>query len=404
MHFTGRPIGAGFGGFLGLTLLLGSPSAASAQSKPATAGASASGFSLFARASLRWIGNRVQCYVISDGHLCGGESSILGGAYWPAGTSNQYSYNSGLQIAGIIDSASANNSWAGDVEGAFFWNSRGGGNGQQITDIYDGADPADLATWPAEAYVPSGTDQAAAIYDPALRGLKTASNRDIWFLSWEGDPTFTGGRGHPLGVMVETRGLAFTGDGKEDVIFFIFTFYNISASNPAVYNTAPARLQSRLREVGASFQQLNETAGAILPDDGYTIKDMYFDIGTDMDVTFNGAGTNYAGVNVPSSMGYTYHATFTADPFWSFADASIYSPPFFPGAGFVGVKFLKTPEVNGQQVGMTLFAATTGGGEFSDPRNIQTLYRYMTGNPDPTLGDDICSIGDPAVTRICYIN
>jgi hypothetical protein len=396
---------------LGLALVYGRPVAANGQAKAApvqpaqkVAPASRAAFGLFARATLRWVGNRVSCFMASNGTLCGPESSVIGGAYWPAGTGNQYIFSSGLQFAGIIDPASANNPWAGDVEGAFVYNARGGTNSQAITDVYDGADPADLAAWPAEAYVPSGTDLAAALYHPSIQGRKTVSDRDIWFLSWEGDPSLSGGRTHPLGIMVETRGLVFKTGGAQDLVFFLLTFYNITAGNPAAYNSAPPRLQARLREVGARFQQLNESQGSLLPEDGYTIQDMYFAVSTDFDITSEDAGANFSSVNVPSGLGYSYHHTFHAPVSWSFADGSIFSPPFFAAAGLVGVKFLKTPELNGAERGLTLFGGTTGGGEFSDPRNTQALYRYMIGQPDPTLGDDQCNTGDPAVTHICYIN
>jgi len=387
-----------------LALVLGAFIPAPALAKPEPGYKPAPGFRLFARSSFRWVGNRVQCFLASTGQICSAESSVLGGGYWPAGTGNQYIFNTGLQVAGIVDPNSAGNSWAGDIEGAFFFNARGGGNGQQVTQIYNSADPADLANWPAAAYVPSGTDLAAPLYNPALQGTKTASDNDIWFLSWEGDPNLSGGRGHPLGLLVETRGLAYTTPGKNDMLFFIYTFYNVTATNPNVYNTAPARIQPDLRAAGVRFQQLNEAKGAVLPDDGYIIQDMFLAFGADMDVTSEDAGANYDGVNVPFALGYTYHHTFTAPTSWTFTDATIYSPPFYAAAGFIGVKYLKSPEVGGQEVGLTLFGATTNGGEFSDPRNTQALYRYLTGNPDASQGDDQCNVGDPAVTKICYIN
>jgi hypothetical protein len=387
-----------------LALIVGAFIPSPALAKPEPGYKPASGFRLFARSSFRWVGNRVQCFLSSTGQICSAESSVLGGGYWPAGTGNQYIFNSGLQVAGIVDPNSAGNSWAGDIEGAYFFNARGGGNGQQITQIYNSADPADLANWPAAAYVPSGTDLAAPLYNPALQGAKTASDNDIWFLSWEGDPNLAGGRGHPLGLLVETRGLAYTTPGKNDMLFFIYTFYNVTASNPGVYSAAPARIQNDLRAAGVRFQQLNEAKGAVLPDNGYTIQDMFLAFGADMDVTSEDAGANYDGVNVPFALGYTYHHTFTAPTSWTFTDATIYSPPFYAAAGFIGVKYLKSPEVGGQQVGLTLFGATTNGGEFSDARNTQALYRYLTGNPDPSQGDDQCNVGDPAVTKICYLN
>ncbi len=404
MHTTSRRVANLLGAALGVVLLAADPAGASAQSKPASVQRPHSGFGLFSRFFVFWRANRVQCFIDVLGNLCAGSDAALAGAYWPINTANAYGYNSGLMVAGIIDSNSAGNSWAGDVEGAFFFNERGGGNGEQITEIYSAEDPADLAAWPSEAYVPSPPELSAALYANELQGRKTASDGDIWFLNWEGNPDFRSGRTHPLGLMVETRGLAYTAPGKEDLLFFVFTLYNISASNPAVYDGAPARLQARLRELGSRFQQLNEAAGATLPDDGYTIKDMYLALGADFDVTSEDAGNNFAGVNVPSGLGFTYHPAFAAYPSWSFDDPSIYSPPFFAGAGFVGIKYLKTPEVDGRQAGLTLFTNTTTGGT-SAPRNTQQLYRALKAQPDTALGDAVCfGSGDPAITRICYIH
>jgi hypothetical protein len=146
--------------------------------RPGQAGAGVqarTGFRLFARASFRWIGNRTQCFLSASGQICTAESSTVGGGYWPANTGNQYIFNSGLQIAGIVDSASAGNSWAGDIEGAFFFNARGGGNGQQITTIYNSGDPADLAACPPRhsAVRSAGEHRRAAARD--LRGVRRRS-------------------------------------------------------------------------------------------------------------------------------------------------------------------------------------------------------------------------------------
>ncbi len=361
------------------------------------------GFGLFTRSAFRWVGNRVLCDVSSDGQICGGFGSFIGGAFWPAGTSNQYIFNTGLQFAGRVDPASANNPWSNDIEGAFFFNIRGGGNGQPLTYIFNSADPADLDRWPDAARVPSPPDLAADLYDPTLHGQKTASDNDIWFLTWDGDPNMSGGRGHPLGILVETRGLALKSVGKNDFLFFIHTFYNISASDPAAYVGAPLRIRPYLQNAGLRFHDLNAARGDTLPAVGYTIEDMYLAIGTDLDVTFEEAGSNYSSVNVPMAMGYSYHHSFTAPASWTF-DPTIYRPPFFAGSGFVGIKYLRTPEVNGVEAGLTLFASLTGSGQFTGPRHTQALYRYLTGNLDPLQGDDACNVaGSVALTRICFV-
>ncbi|MBK8002816.1 MAG: T9SS type A sorting domain-containing protein [Gemmatimonadetes bacterium] len=421
MHVLGRKKGA----LLIALLAIAFGSAAPLAAKPAP-GAPAPGFRLFTRAAFRWVGNRTQCFLASSGQICTAESSTIGGGYWPAGTNNQYIFNTGLQIAGKVDPASAGNSWAGSIDGAFFFNARGGGNGQQITEIYNSGDPADAANWPAAAYVPcdptqttadlSGSDpkavtacsnpldKASSLYSIDLQGRPTASDNDIWFLSWEGDPSLSGGRTHPLGILVETRGLAYNTPGKNDLMFFIFTFYNVTAaSSSGAYAQAPTRIRSYLEDAGDNFLALNRAKGATLPDGGYTLQDMYLAFGADMDVTVEASGNNYAGVNVPMAMGYTYHYQFTAPGSWSF-DPTIYKNPFFAGSGFIGVKYLKSPEVNGQEVGLTLFGSTSNGGQFSDPRNTQALYRYLSGTVDPAQGDDICNVGNVQVTKICYIN
>jgi len=419
MHVLGRKKGA-LTIALALAMIVGVAAPSLLAAKPAP-GYTVPGFRLFTRAAFRWVGNRTQCFLSSAGQICTAESSVTGGGYWPAGTNNQYIFNTGLQVAGRVDPNSAGNSWAGDIDGAFFFNARGGGNGQQITEIWNSADPADLANWPASAYVPCAPgvglpadangqiacsapgDLTATLYDPALQGQKTASDNDIWFLSWEGDPSLSGGRTHPLGLLVETRGLAYNTPGKNDMMFFIYTFYNVTAgSGSGAYANAPARIRSFLEDAGDQFLALNRARGATLPDAGYTMQDMFLAFGADMDVTFEESGTNYASVNVPMAMGYTYHSQFTAPGSWTF-DPTIYQNPFFAGAGFIGVKYLKSPEINGQEVGLTLFGATTNGGEFTDPRNTAALYRYLTGNVDPSQGDSQCNVGNVQVTKICYI-
>lgn len=423
MHVLGRKKGALLIALLAIVVGTAAPSLLAAKPAP---GYTAPGFRLFTRAAFRWVGNRTQCFLASSGQICTAESSTIGGGYWPAGTNNQYIFNTGLQIAGQVDPNSAGNSFAGTIDGAFFFNARGGGNGQQITEIYNSADPADAANWPAAAYVPcdpaettldipnasanaqvacsNPADASASLYHPDLQGRPTASDNDIWFLSWEGDPSLSGGRTHPLGLLVETRGLAYNTPGKNDFMFFMFTFYNVTAAgNSGAYANTPIRIRQYLQDAGDRFLALNRARGATLPDGGYTLQDLYLAFGADMDVTVEASGNNYAGVNVPMAMGYTYHAQFTAPGSWSF-DPTIYQNPFFSGSGFIGVKYLKSPEVNGTEVGLTLFGTTSNGGQFSDPRNTQALYRYLKGTLDPSQGDDQCNVGNVAITKICYIN
>jgi hypothetical protein len=121
------------------------------------------------------------------------------------------------------------------------------------------------------------------------------------------------------------------------------------------------------------------------------------------------ADANYASVNVPFSMGYTYEHTFseaTARSIgWSFDPAIFGSAPFFNGAGFVGVKYLRSPidPVTNEEVGLTLFGTfSRSSGSLQDPNDDKQLYRYITGGLLPT--DGACSLPNPLASKICFVN
>ena len=408
MHAFTRTKRAGWAALAGLLLVLSTSSTASAKPAPGYKGG---GFRLFSRVTSAIAGNRVNCGIISDGRVCPDStgSSVVGGGFWPRGTLNQYVFNSGMQIAGIIDSQ-APMSWRGSTEGAFFFNAQGTANGTPLTNVYRSSDPGDVATWPDAAKVPQG-DVTENLFAPALRGKISASAQDVWFLSWDGDPNKLQGRQHTLGVMTETRGMAFNTAGKEDILFFIYTIYNVTcdgtvAEGASCYDAARPSIRDTLKQVGHRFVESNSAKfGEDLPLAGYRIQGAYVAFGADNDVTVEDSGNNYDGVSVPFSVGYTYHKSFTAEPSWTF-DPAIYRAPFFAGAGFIGVKYLKSPvgPDGVTEVGLTLFGATTNGGEFSDPVDTKALYRYLSGTNSSALGDDVCNVGDVNITHICYIN
>jgi hypothetical protein len=361
------------------------------------------GFRLFARAGGALTINRIYCGLQSNGQVCvdSTNSSTIGGGFWPKGTADQYVFNSGMQVAGIIG-PDANPEWAGDTTGGQLFSPRGDDHGEQIEPIYNSTDPADVAAWPQAALVPSG-DAGQDNFFPVLRGRVSASQGDVWFVSWEGNPGFAAGREHPLGILVEQRGMGYNFPaGNQDILYFIYTFYNVTASDPAAYGAIRPGMREIVAGAGQRFQQLNEARFAIdIPDGGYTVTNMFAAFGADMDVAE--AGANYASVNVPFSLGYTYENTFSGADGWTF-DPTIFSPPFFPGAGFVGVKYLKSPVVDGAEVGLTLFSNTINSGAFDDAQNATQLYRYLSNNISTAAGDAACNTGDPQETRICFIN
>ena len=409
MHSPFRKRGVILASLLALALAAALPSSAMAKPEPGAKKSTARGFRLFARPLGAMTINRIYCGLSSDGQVCvdSTNSSTVGGGYWPKGTADQYIFNSGLQLAGIVGPDGG--PWAGDTTGAFFFDPKGTTqHGTQVEPIYNTASSDDFANLPLAGYVPFG-DESADLFNPLLTGTaserrKQASQGDVWWMSWDGDPALNAGRKHPLGVVVETRGMGWNfPTGNEDIIYFIYTFYNVTTTNPADYVNIRPEMVSILVDKAQEFQAKNNaTFNVTLPTGGYTIDNLYAAFATDMDVA--SAGTNYSSVNLPFALGYTYVQTFAGEVSWSF-DPNIFSAPFMAGAGFAGIKYLKSP---GGAGAIQLFSNTVNGspfpGAFNDPQNAIQLWRYLSGNISVPAGDQPCNTGLPSQTRICWIN
>ncbi len=201
--------------------------------------------------------NRVFCGINNIGEICVDptNSPVLGGGFWPKGTPDQYVFNSGLQLAGTIP-ASAGFVWAGDTVGAFFMDPRGTqAEGDPITLVFNSLDLGDAAAWPN-----GGEVRDTAIYNSVLIGRNSVSQQDLWVRTWDGNPAFTGNaRSHPMGVLVEERGMAWNfPTGNEDILYFVYNFYNVTASNPAAYSGLDPAIQAEIAAIGADFQTRNE--------------------------------------------------------------------------------------------------------------------------------------------------
>jgi hypothetical protein len=327
-------------------------------------------------------GNLVQCGINNQGDVCTDifNSPTGGGGFWPSGTTNQYIFNSGLQIAGI-NSADAG-PWARDTVGAYFFDARGTqAHGTSLSDVYNSLNASDFANWPTDA-IASDT----SLFNAALIGNKVVSDQDSWVRYWDGDPNRISQRSHPMGIRVEQRSLAFNAPaGAEHTIFFIYRFTNI---------TNDPQFQS------ASEQRFTVT----LPDAGWTIGNIYAAFAMDPDVTTH-ATDNFSTGILPFSMGVAYHGRFATDDFNFAARADLYAPPFFVGPGFVGVKYLKSPvnPATRREVGLTMFSNTTNGQPFPDPVGVKQLFRYLKGDVNTAAGDPTCTIPQSVQRRLCAL-
>ncbi|MGH7537082.1 MAG: hypothetical protein ACREMF_00485, partial [Gemmatimonadales bacterium] len=377
-----------------------------AAAKPGPAPGRRRTLNLFAAGGLFFQVNRQGCGITNTGQECVAfaGSPVGGGGFWPKGTPDQYIFNSGLQIVGIVDPSAVfggpGTTWAADTGGFFFFNASGGEGGEGLELVYDRLNPVDVANWPTAAFV-----RDADIYNSDLLGLPAVSQGDAWTRYWEGDPTLSAGRNHPLGIVVDQRALAWNyPSGNEDIIYFVFTFYNVTArksSGVYVNPTIPPEVQSGIGDIGDRFQNRNEQVFKIgIPDGGYTIRDVYAAFSMDADVAnFN---ANYASAILPFSIGLTYTGDWLPDPGWVFPP-DIFGDPFYPAPGFIGVKYLKAPS----PLGLTMFSQTYNpnfGSGLLDANDVNQLYRYLSGFFG--AGDAPCSVGSPATARalrLCFL-
>lgn len=375
------------------------------------------GVNLYAAPTLGMEVNRVYCGLRALGETCVDitGSPVLGGGSWPRGSGMAYVFNSGLQIAGNIPASAVftgtGRPWANDTVGSWFMDPSGQQqSGEQITDIYSSLNAGDLAAWPS-----AGTTKDTALFHPVLLGDTTISQQDVWWRYWDGNPNQTTNRGHPAGLLVEQRAVGWTfPSGNEDILYFIYRFINVSASDPAKYAGLSAAGYSaaeiaEIAAIGARFQQQNENRFQIgIADTGYTIENMFAAYFMDPDV--GDFLTNYSTAFLPFAMSAAYVGDWT-EPTWALGNyPSIFSSPFAVAPGFVGVKYLKSPRNPNtpdpdDEFGISIFSNTTNGGQFDDATGIQQMYRYLSGTVSGALGDDSCTplAGGPQARHLCAL-
>src|SRR3954468_16935671 len=146
MHSFLRKRNLLFTGLFALAVAAVAPSTAAAAAAKPKPGTTKTGFRLFARSLGALTINRVLCGLATTGEVCvdSTNSSTIGGGFWPKGTADQYVFNSGLQIAGIIGGEV--HAWAGATTGAFFFAPKGAPqHGEKAEPIYNSTNPDDNA-------------------------------------------------------------------------------------------------------------------------------------------------------------------------------------------------------------------------------------------------------------------
>ena len=329
--------------------------------------------------------NEWTCGLTQIGEVCSSAvgSSVGGGGFWPSGTANQYIFNSGLQVAGIIGADGG--TWANDTIGRFFFNASGNGSGQPWPanpGIYASNRAEDLAAWPEDCYIDN----------PVFGRVKTLSELDTCVQYWDGVPTAPGfSDSHPLGLLVTQHSLLWSFPSNKDIMFFIYRFENVTNRS--------------------EFTTRNPEA----PAGGFTITNLYAAFAADPDVAGGDYDDNFATVVPDLNLGVAWNTDFL-DQTGGFVP---YPPNFDAAIGFVGMKFLKSP-VNtsdttmtvrvgaetrtvapGEELGLTFFSVFTNGGIMSDARNGKQAFRYLSGELSATERTQWCPVAPPGM---CYVN
>ncbi|HEX2168084.1 MAG TPA: hypothetical protein VHG09_12700, partial [Longimicrobiales bacterium] len=276
--------------------LAGTAATAEAQVKRTAPGAiqlgMSSGFTLAASPVALIQANEVLCAVINDGATCTDVFPTPGpvGFVWPKETRNNFMFGSGPQITGIVSARDGCTAavretsvdpdcfaWSGDTTGAFFHDPVGRRvHGAPLAGLYDSSAPGQSDAWPDGVPLPDFPSATAIVDDTTvfhegLIGRQAVSLQDTWAAYWEAGNLQSGGRPHPLGVLIEQRTLAWDyPDGNEATIFFVYRITNIT-DNP--------RFQSE--------SELAHFAGADrLPDEGWRLDSLHFSFVADPDVSW----------------------------------------------------------------------------------------------------------------------
>ncbi|MGH7444582.1 MAG: hypothetical protein ACREKM_06885, partial [Longimicrobiales bacterium] len=369
-------------GFAALALLAGTSLPADARDASREARARrTSPFNLGVSSTYSMSFNEWVCGLTDIGEVCSSAvgSSVGGGGFWPSGTANQYIFNSGLQVAGIVGADGGQ--WAGDTIARFFFNASADGSGAPWGDgIYASNRQEDLEAWPDDCFIDN----------PVFGRVKTLSELDTCVQYWDGDPTAPGFDGaHPLGILVTQHSLLWSFPSNKDIMFFIYRFENVTNR--------------------AEFQTRNPGT----PATGYTITNLYSAFAMDPDVSGGDYDDNYATVVPELDLGIAWNTDFESGDFVP------YAPNFDAAIGFVGVKFLQSPAntsdttitvrvgaetrqvAPGEELGLTFFSVFTNGGVMSDAQNSLQAFRYLSGKLNQTEQTQWCTGAPPGM---CYVN
>ena len=192
-----------------------------------------------------------------------------------------------------------------------------------------------------------------------------------------------------------------TPSGNQDILYFIFTLYNITSTRAADYVGVRPAMREILLEKAREFQERNNAAfGVTLRRSGLSD---HRACTSPSPRTWTSArlNANYASVNIPFALGYTYKHDFPQPDDWTFDPAHL-RPSVLPGDGLCRREVPPQPaRLAGPAVGLTVFGtfATFPAVRCSDPHQLgPALSLSSPARPIPPWAIRPCNTGDPKAT------
>ena len=347
--------------------------------------------------------NRVSCLGITSigTHCDSGEGE---GGFWPAGTSDNYVWSGGLQVAATVP-VDAGFKWAGDTVGVFFMNPAYWSEGVPVTGVFNSLNADDLARWPSAAYA-----NDTSLFSPQLIGRAAVSDQDTWVRYWDGDPSATSLRAHMMGLVVDQRTMEWNRGAHRDIVYLTFRLINVTSRQASSYAGLAAygysaADQQALAALGATFQDSAEARDPTLqvPAGGFTFQRLFAAYYQDPDVGYQ-ASLNFSTAVLPFSLVAGLKDNYS-EPLFQYPIGA-FAPPFAAAPGFEAIQFLRSiPDSAGREPGIRVWSNPCQGGGVNpgcavvDAQSVGQLYRYLSGYFSPVL-DGACN-SDPIALQTC---
>ncbi len=217
-------------------------------------------------------GNDIAFYPSNTGFLAVNPTSPFApGGFWPSGSTNNYVYQSGLNVLGIID-ADGDGVFGDTVEVSAVYDAEwregraSGSSDSPEAALFFSSSADDLALWPEE-FRKTDDDPDSPAYGRSIPSV--TGDQDIVALYTDiGGPVFQSAGSHRLGVQVAQRIVLISTGLERDMLFVNWKLANASAwADLTEVAQAPYDIRGALVDIKTDFDigVATDDASAVLP-------------------------------------------------------------------------------------------------------------------------------------------